>query len=138
MTMAITNVAVDLNITHFGPNNCIGGDEGLTNTSVLVQYRTVVSIINNSPEIISWLFLAEVTSNQTFVHILNLTLEDSAVEAVQLRLLQLQHGGWSCNCWRVEAVTVGKKLLSLTNNLCNHTESLNEVPNCLEPLQEEL
>lgn len=88
------SLTLALDIAHSGPSSCIGGDEGLTNTSVLVEYRPVET---PQPE---WSFVAEVSTSQHYNQTLQFNLNDS-IEAVQFRLLQLEHGGGECNCWSV-------------------------------------
>jgi len=101
-------VTIDMIVAHLGTNSCVGGDDGLTNTSVLVQYRTTENSRNG------WGFLAEIRADMTFDGSMNLAL-DNSVESFQMRLLQLEHGGWSCNCWSVE------KLYIRAGNICNTT-----------------
>ena len=72
---------------------CIGGDVGLTDTSVLVQYR-----LDSEP---SWIDVADINPKQGFNDTLHLHPRSS-----QLRLLQLEHGGGSCNCWSVEEASI--------------------------------
>ena len=79
---------------------CIGGDVGLTNTSILVQYR-VLETVSMDPmitEVFDWQFLAEIDVSQVFGQILNFTVNDTD-QGVQIRFLQLEHGGGECNCW---------------------------------------
>ena len=80
---------------------CIGGDVGLTNTSILVQYR-VLETVSMDPmitEVLDWKFLAEIDVSQGIAaQILNFTVNDTE-QGVQIRFLQLEHGGGECNCW---------------------------------------
>ena len=76
-----------------GDKTCIGGMQGLINTSILFQYReaTVKS---------DWKFLAEINSSVTLK---NLTItRRSGSGGVQFRMLQLEHGGGYCNCWTLQ------------------------------------
>ena len=73
---------------------CAGGDVGLTKTSIVAEYRLSVTK--------EWKFLAEIDPKAGFNGILKLPFLESPVEGVQFRLLQLEHGGGGCNCWRVE------------------------------------
>lgn len=82
---------------------CIGGDVGLTNTSILVEYRLLetVSMDPLTTAVLDWNFLAEVDVAEGIAQqILNFTVNDTE-QGVQLRFLQLEHGGGECNCWNV-------------------------------------
>ena len=96
---------------------CNGGDVGLTNTSVLVQYR-----LTNSPQgttLTEWRFLAEIDPKIGLDETLELPPHDgSSVQGVQFRLLQLEHGGGSCNCWRVGTAMVMWSGSNCTDNVC--------------------
>ncbi len=78
---------------------CIGGDVGLTNTSVLVQFRATSQQRTSESE---WRFLAVIDLKLG----LNESLELPDMQRVQFRLLQLEHGGGSCNCWMLEEAVV--------------------------------
>ena len=82
---------------------CIGGDVGLADTSVLVQYR----LFGKSTSEPSWIDLTDMNPKQGFNGTLGLhQLSISKNQSVQLRLLQLEHGGGSCNCWSVEEALI--------------------------------
>ena len=83
---------------------CIGGDVGLTETSVLVQYRLITSVQSATTD---WRVLAKIDPNIGFNETLNFTTDPgSSALGAQFRLLQLEHGGGSCNCWSVEEAIV--------------------------------
>ena len=100
---------------------CNGGDVGLTNTSVLVQYR-----LTSSPQgetVTEWRFLAEIDPKIELNDILDLPPDDESsvqgtVQGVQFRLLQLEHGGGSCNCWSVLTAMVMWSGSNCTDNIC--------------------
>ena len=79
---------------------CVGGAVGLTNISVLLQYRTVTL-----PKLSEWTFLAELSPKEASNRSLQVPQLDEGV-GVQFRLLQLEHGGGRCNCWRVQRLEV--------------------------------
>ena len=102
-------VNIDLSITAgdllpFLSSTCIGGDEvGLTNTSVLVEYR-IVNTTSSPPSVGEWRYLDDVIPDE--VSPIQTQLHDSAADGFQLRLLQLEHGGGGCNCWSVSSIGV--------------------------------
>ena len=87
---------------------CSGGDAGLTETSIYVEYRLIQG--SNFSE---WRSLFKIDPKIRFDETLELPPHnESLVEGVQFRLLQLEHGGGSCNCWNVHKAEVmwdGKK-----------------------------
>ena len=96
---------------------CIGNGIGLTDTSILVEYR-IVDTTRSQTSVGEWRGLAnvmETTSIQTQLH-------DSAEGGFQLRLLQLEHGGGMCNCWTVERISVncGGGIVDTSTDLCGH------------------
>ena len=89
---------------------CIGGEEvGLTDTSVKFQYRTIsiTSAIGN------WITLAALPVDATSSTTPTLDFNEG-VKGVQFRLLQLEHGGGDCNCWRMQSfnITINNRMLS--------------------------
>lgn len=96
------SVGVELQYTPLVASDCIGGGEdGLTNTSVLLQYRVVMT----DGATLEWNDVAAIPSmGETMVTRL-LTL-NGPVEGVQFRLLQLEHGGGGCNCWTLDSMAV--------------------------------
>ena len=88
-----TNVQLGLQIVPVNDPNCVGGPvAGLTNTSVLVQYRLLGG--GNT----EWSDLADISLDETFER--TLMVED-VEHPMQFRLLQLEHGGGECNCWDI-------------------------------------
>ena len=81
---------------------CVGEDVGLTNTSVLLQYRTV----RLPDQLLGWRFLAEISPKENFNRSLEVVPQLDEGVGVQFRLLQLEHGGGRCNCWRLERLKV--------------------------------
>ena len=99
-------------------DDCVNGPTlGLTNTSVLLSYRLT------TPQLSEWMFLAELSPRQTQSQTLDFTLHNSSV-GFQFRLLQLEHGGGSCNCWLVRT-----EILDL--NISQSEEMLSILPNNL-------
>ena len=97
---SVCSVSVELETSTVADSDrCVGGDVGLTNTSVLLQYRTVT--LPNSTS--AWRFLAEISPKENFSRSLEVVPEGVGV---QFRLLQLEHGGGRCNCWRLEILEV--------------------------------
>lgn len=102
--LCLTNIAtgarmitVDIDITWSDPD-CVGGNVGLTSTSVLVQYR-----LYSPPQLERWnslgfLLKPPASTNLPFT---STVPSDSPPEGVQLRFLQFDHGGEGCNCWEV-------------------------------------
>ena len=90
-----TDVQLILQIVPVNDPNCVGGPvAGLTNTSVLVQYRL------RPGDNTQWIYLADIGLNETF----DGTLQAIDVQdRIQFRLLQLEHGGGVCNCWDIES-----------------------------------
>ena len=95
----------------------LGPTLGLTNTSVLLSYRLT------TPQLSEWVFLAELSPRESQSQTLEFTLHNSSV-GFQFRLLQLEHGGGSCNCWLVRTER-------LDFNISQSEEMLSIVPNNL-------
>ena len=111
-------VAVDLTINSLqNTGDCVGGNVGLTDTSVQVQYREFTTSSSGQSD---WKTLVSIPINgsQNISVMENMTLANS-VKGVQFRLLQLEHGGGECNCWEVIQVQ-GRvnNSASLLNNHC--------------------
>ena len=111
-------VAVDLTINSLqNTGDCVGGNVGLTDTSVQVQYREFTTSGSGQSD---WMTLVSIPINgsQNISVMEDMTLADS-VFGVQFRLLQLEHGGGECNCWYVMQVQ-GRvnNSASLLNNYC--------------------
>ena len=87
-------------VNHSNSDPCNGGNVGLTDTSIQVQYRIIRTKVSE------WKTLDEIDPIIGFNGTLDLPSNESSVESVQFRLLQLEHGGGSCNCWRVEEAVV--------------------------------
>ena len=112
-------ITVNLMINSDNPD-CVGGQVGLTNTSILVHYRLYEI---TPPEEDEWTFLSEIHISEE-VHPVIFT--DISATGVQLRFLQLEHGGEGCNCWEVTnldiIVIAGSRLLlpiSIPNGYCH-------------------
>ena len=98
--MVMSYLVVTVNVTVDAQaelDPCIGGDVALTDTSVQLQYREVY---NSS--VAEWMTLDVIRIGIYYNQTKNLTYFSSCdVLGVQLRLLQLEHGGFKCNCWEV-------------------------------------
>ncbi len=84
---------------------CIGEDVGLTNTSIIFQYREI-AVVNSTATPLEWRFLdvfrcCDNPLNVNSGH--NLSISELGV---QFRLLQLEHGGGKCNCWVLRKITI--------------------------------
>ena len=100
---SVCSVSVELQTSTVDDDGeCVGGDVGLTNPSVLLQHRTV-TLPNSTSE---WRFLAEISPKQNFNGSLEVIAQLDEDVGVQFRLLQLDHGGGGCNCWRLERLEV--------------------------------
>ena len=102
------SVNVELNLESVA-GSCLGGETlGLTNTSVLVEYRLLqIATLSANASETAWRFLAEVNASQRFDQNLSLDIEVPVdFHGFQLRLLQREHGGDGCNCWRVASLAL--------------------------------
>ena len=97
------NVELDLESV---AGSCLGGETlGLTNTSVLVEYRLLqIATLSANTSETAWRFLAEVNASQGFDQNLTITIE--VPHGFQLKLLQREHGGGGCNCWGVASLAL--------------------------------
>ena len=113
---------VALNLTIDPVNlNCIGGGVGLTNTSVLMEYR-IVNTISSPASVGEWRYLAAEIITRTITIERNAAQIDySAADGFQLRLLQLEHGGGQCNCWRLNSISVdcGGDMTDTSTAMCS-------------------
>ena len=113
---------VELALTiHPVPFNCIGGGVGLTNTSVLVEYR-IVNTTSFPVSVGEWRFLAaEILTRTINTEKNEAQIHHSAADGFQLRLLQLEHGGGQCNCWRLTSITVdcGGDMTDTSTAMCS-------------------
>ena len=96
---------------------CNGGDTGLTNTSLLVEYR-VVNTTSSTSSVGEWRYLYDVVVGG-IVNLPRAQLDDDS--GFQLRLLQLEHGGGECNCWTLSSISVdcGEGITSTNITLCS-------------------
>lgn len=118
--------SVSVQLQHSSPPttyDCIGGEVGLTNTSILLQYSLVVQTdaLHSSSSGASGMIQLQWT-DLVVINPLNVSSQisvnfslDSSVEGLQFRLLQLEHGGGSCNCWALDymAVTLDNQIQTL-------------------------
>ena len=115
--------------------NCIGGGIGLTNTSVVVEYR-IVDTTSSPASVGEWRFLAANIATRTIIIERNESqIHHSAADGFQLRLLQLEHGGGQCNCWRLTSITVdcGGDMTDTSTAMCSQQGLLdNIILFCLE------
>lgn len=110
-----TVINVSLETRTYSDPGCIGGNVGLANTSILLQYRLLMP-----PTSWEWTFLSEITiEGSTSLSVSIVPISDSSqAQGLQFRLLQLEHGGEACNCWTVERLTVTlppSSLIEVTN-----------------------
>ena len=112
LTSAVTGLSVNVELDldrESVASSCLGGETlGLTNTSVLVEYRLLqIAALSAKASETAWRFLAEVNASQGFDQNLSLDIEvpvDS--HGFQLKLLQREHGGGGCNCWRAASLAL--------------------------------
>ncbi len=102
-----TTVSLRLQVVSYSSaatDACIGGDVGLTGNSILVQYRLITSLRRTT----EWRLLDEIDPQRGLNGTFDLPpLQDLPLgSGVQFRLLQLEHGGGSCNCWMLEEAVV--------------------------------
>lgn len=119
------SVAVQLDYSSPLTNvECFGGDAALTNTSIMLQYTTAIEGPTMHPSSSDATDAQDEWTTLSAIKPLNTSLYsqvsanfsvDGSVGGLQFRLLQLEHGGGSCNCWTFESMTV---------TLDNQTESL--------------
>ena len=99
-------MSVELEISHIKEGSC-DDDSGLTTDSILLEYRNI-SLPNSAPDS-EWILLGEIQLIDGMTH------EVDVSDDVQFRLLQLEHGGGRCNCWRVERLEVILNNGTMTN-----------------------
>ena len=75
-----------------GPGGCDDGAEDLTNTSILLHYRSQSDQVESD-----WVFLAVLPSNENVSREFEVRVNSNI--RFQLRLLQTSHGGGGCSCW---------------------------------------
>ena len=95
-TGAIITVNLEIASSHGSENDCVGSQVGLTNTSILVHYR----LYESTSPVGEWTFLRDVNIGDTSQGTTVISTNISEI-GVQLRFLQLEHGGEGCNCWKV-------------------------------------
>ena len=95
-TGAMITVNLEIAPSHDSEDDCVGGQVGLTNTSILVHYR----LYERTSPVEDWTFLRDVniSDNSQGTTVISTNI---SVIGVQLRFLQLEHGGEGCNCWEV-------------------------------------
>ena len=95
------------NISFINGFECIGGQTvGLTDTSIKLEYREVFNCAEFDCEVDDsvrkWRYIATITPEERNGNrSINISCPE-AVQGIQLRLLQLEHGGGGCNCWELE------------------------------------
>ena len=97
----IITVHLRINSSHSSTSDCLGGQVGLTNTSILVHYR----LYEDTSPVDDWTFLKEehigdISDSGAIIS------TNISVTGVQLRFLQLEHGGEGCNCWEVTNLNI--------------------------------
>ena len=103
--------------------DCIGGGIGLTNTSVVVEYR-IVSTTSSPASVGEWRYLADLLPYNVSMSILTQLHDSAAADGFQLRLLQLEHGGGMCNCWKLTRISVdcGVGMTDTSAATCSHDQ----------------
>ena len=105
--------------------DCVGGDVGLTDTSVLLQYR----LLSPTPQ--TWTTELAVSPNDTHM-VRTISISESA-QGVQFRMIQFEHGGGHCNCWTLSdmRITVNEeqpRTIPLCTSACTPASACDEVP----------
>ena len=130
--MVMSYLVVTVNVTvdaQAKSDSCIGGDGALTDTSIQLQYREVYN-----STVAEWMTLDVIRIGTYYNQTRNLTHFSSCdVLGVQFRLLQLEHGGFECNCW--EFVSLEARVsdnLYIYNSMyqCASTENKRQNPYC--------
>ena len=110
LTSAVTGLSVNVELDlESVASSCLGGETlGLTNTSVLVEFRLLqIATLSANASETAWRFLAEVNASQGFDQNMSLDIEVPVnSHGFQLKLLQREHGGGGCNCWRVASLAL--------------------------------
>ena len=104
---------LEVSVTHV-PNtgDCVGGNIGLTGTSVQVQYREITDGGETNWKTI-------VAESQSMSSMQNMNFNGVAL-GVQFRVLQLEHGGGVCNCWDLQGTAnTSNTTISLLTNPCS-------------------
>ena len=116
----VINSTVLYTISSVNSSVCIGGQKvGLTDTSIKLEYREVFDCGANL-SLRQWKQAAVIPVEDNGVQNVVISYPE-AVQGIQLRLLQLEHGGGGCNCWELEELefTFGSgqtAQISLMNN----------------------
>ena len=79
------------------PGGCDEMDQGLTDLRVQLQYREI-GLDGNMGD---WKLRASVRLLRPEPITEGIGLNSSTVDGLQIRLLQLEHGGGLCNCWSI-------------------------------------
>ena len=115
-TTSVITVSLEISSELGSDRDCPGGDVGLTNTSILVHYRLYGD--ESLPE--EWQFLASIDIRDNSRRELDI---NSNVSSLQLRLLQMEHGGPGCNCWEVRRL----RLSSIDGNMATSPITLDDI-----------
>ena len=128
--MSYLVVTVDVTVdAQAALDSCIGRDVALTDTSVQLQYREVYD-----SSVAEWMTLDVIRIGTYYNQTRNLTYFSSCdVLGVQFRLLQLEHGGFKCNCWKVVSLKARvSDHLYIYNSMyqCSSTENKTRILYC--------
>ena len=113
--------SVEISLDYGESSNCSDSTTGLTTNEISLQYLLVKEA---HPDQLGWIDLAILPLSTLEPLVETLTLNDS-VSGFQLRLLQLEHGGGTCNCWTINSLTVdGQDVLDSTREGACFTTSV--------------
>ena len=106
-TGAMITVNLEIASSHGSASECVGGQVGLTNTSILVHYR----LYERTSPVGEWTFLRDVNISDSSQGTTVISTNISVI-GVQLRFLQLEHGGEGCNCWEVTNLDININVIA--------------------------
>ena len=104
------DIAVLMNVIPYTSGECYGGNAGLDDTALRLEFRSNASNFQ-------WV---EAASGIPIDGGLYSTTVRADCECVEFRLVQEEHGGGNCNCWSVGSVEVNGIAVDL--HLVNSTE----------------
>ena len=114
------SVRVEVIVIAVHPAISCADNLGLVETSILLYYRSI-SLQMDALLLSEWTVLAEVPLTSDIYESFEFVPQPEDV-GVQLRVLQLEHGGGGCNCWLLDRLEVvlddGTSLGYLPQPLC--------------------
>lgn len=104
---------VELEVEPLNGTSCESTDLGLTNTAVEFQYREL-----SEDSLGHWSAIIPAIPVNTTSNVSESLQHSDAVRGLQIRLLQLEHGGGKCNCWKIalNIIITGKPQITFDVN----------------------